>query len=114
MIFIHGRQLFLQMYCLFCFQQLNENFRSCVNFKAKIFNQHIAKNTELINLKIDLIYTTELIYSFMAKIFFTRKKVVTYFRFDICFFKKPQIFGLKQGSLLSIFCQFSVPRSKKP
>ena len=73
-IFIHGRQLFSQMYRLFCFQQLNESFRSCVNFKAKIFNQHKAKNKELINLKIDLIYTTELIYSFMAKFFFTCKK----------------------------------------
>ena len=111
-ILIHGRKLFSQMYRPFCFQQLNENFTSCV--KAKIFNQQIAKNTELINLKIDLTYTTELIYSFMAKIFLLVKKVVTYFRFDICFFKKPQIFGLKQGSLSSIFCQFSVPRSKKP
>ena len=86
-ILIHGRKLFSQMYCPFCFQQLNENFTSCVNFKAKIFNQQIAKNTELINLKIDLTYTTELIYSFMAKIFLLVKKVVTYFRFDICFFK---------------------------
>ena len=50
------------------------NFRSCVNFKAKIFNENKAKNKELINLKIDLIYTTELIYSFMAKFFFTCKK----------------------------------------
>ena len=71
-ILIHGRKLFSQMYRPFCFQQLNENFTSCV--KAKIFNQQIAKNTELINLKIDLTYTTELIYSFMAKNFFTRKK----------------------------------------
>ena len=110
-ILIHGRKLFSQMYRPFCFQQLNENFTSCV--KAKIFNQQIAKNTELINLKIDLTYTTELIYSFMAKIFLLVKKVVTYFRFDM-FFQKPQIFGLKQGSLSSIFCQFSVPRSKKP
>ena len=71
-ILIHGRKLFSQMYRPFCFQQLNENFTSCV--KAKIFNQQIAQNTELINLKIDLTYTTELIYSFMAKNFFTRKK----------------------------------------
>ena len=71
-ILIHGRKLFSQMYRPFCFQQLNENFTSCV--KAKIFNQQIAKNTELINLKIDLTYTTELIYSFMAKFFYLYKR----------------------------------------
>ena len=36
MIFICDRQLFTQTYCLFYFQQSPENFRFCVNFKAKI------------------------------------------------------------------------------
>ena len=36
MIFICERQLFTQTYCLFYFQQSPENFRFCVNFKAKI------------------------------------------------------------------------------
>ena len=74
------------------------------------------KNIQLMNLKIELVNTIKLIYNFMVIILFTRKKrlylILDLFKEknNIRFSKKQRIVaGLKQESILSIFCQFSVP-----
>ena len=68
------------------------------------------------NLKIELINTIKLIYNFMVIILFTCKKRL-YLILDLfkeknnIRFSKTQriVVGLKQESISSIFCQFSVP-----